>query len=35
MNVKIDYRDGPRYPYAERIPNTPDVLTTIAKPLSS
>jgi predicted metalloprotease with PDZ domain len=34
MTVKIDYRGGPRYPYAERAPTEPDILNAIAKPLN-
>jgi predicted metalloprotease with PDZ domain len=30
--VSIDYRNGPRFPRLERIPNTADLLTDIAKP---
>jgi predicted metalloprotease with PDZ domain len=31
--VTLAYTGGPRYPHLERIPNTYDVLSTIAKPL--
>jgi predicted metalloprotease with PDZ domain len=31
--VALSYRDGPRYPHLERIPNTDDVLGAIAAPL--
>jgi predicted metalloprotease with PDZ domain len=31
--VALSYRDGPRYPHLERIPNTDDVLGAIASPL--
>lgn len=31
--VSIAYRGGPRYPHLERIADTPDVLSAIAKPL--
>jgi len=30
--LRIDYRDGPRYPRLERLPGTPDRLSTILKP---
>ncbi len=32
-DVTITYREGPRYPTLERIPNTPDLLDEAAKPL--
>ncbi|MDP3858790.1 MAG: hypothetical protein Q8Q73_13615 [Stagnimonas sp.] len=31
-SVKIDYREGPRYPKLERLPGTPDRLSAILKP---
>jgi predicted metalloprotease with PDZ domain len=33
-DVTIAYREGPRFPRLERIPNTPDVLSAIARPLA-
>lgn len=30
--LRIDYRDGPRYPRLERLPGTPDRLSAILKP---
>lgn len=33
--VDLDYRGGPRYPHLERVPNTPDELGAIAKPLAA
>ncbi len=32
--VSLDYHGGPRYPHLERIEGTPDVLSSVAKPLS-
>jgi predicted metalloprotease with PDZ domain len=32
--LTIDYHDGPLYPHLERIPNTPDMLDAIMKPVA-